>query len=161
MSEFLSTRAKRRKMADFIGDVASGVFGQNVALIECDLYDDEHVFEKQNFETARGECQNLTIRVCPRGVTVYVKFAAPQFAPPGANPHSGKWNHYVWPRGESSVSEYRQTVDFELRAILQQVEPNGATRQNLPDLSGFWAQQRAEFAAQCAAKRAQGQGAAA
>jgi len=149
MSKFLSTKAKRKAMADFVSQTVRDVWEQEFALKPCDLHPDEWSIRLEDVETDRGQVSHICVDVSPRGVSVHIKFSEAHLSPAGYahSSNSRKWNHYIWPHGETDVREYRQHVESELWRIMEEVRPNGLTRQNLPDLSGYWEIQRAEFAA--------------
>jgi len=149
MPDELSTIAKRKKIAALVSELATDTLGIPVTLTPDELTPGEFSWRLENFETKRGKVSWLHLDVCRRGINVHSKFAAPQFAPIGANEFSGKWNHYIWPDGETPFADI---VQMELPLRLAQLVPTGATRQDRPDMMEYWAAQRAEFATQCAAR---------
>lgn len=140
-------------MAAFVSAVASDVLGVPVSLERSEIFPDEMRFRMDSFETARGKVRWLSLEVCPRGINIHSTFDAPQFAPVGANPHSGKWNHYLWPDVGESLDTYKESLAVTLRYILAKLAPlPGVVRHDRPDMSDYWAFERAKFAAECKAR---------
>jgi len=149
----LSTKAKRKAMAARVGRVASETLGIPVKLTPDYLDPGEYSFRAENLETTCGPLHWLTIDVCRRGVNVHTKFGFPEYAPPGANRHSGKWNHYIWLEDGESPNEYAEVVECELAGILQWIVLRDVCRADRPGLADYRAHEREKFAAECAARK--------
>lgn len=139
MQKHYTTKAKREALAKSVSEVLALFMGEGEALTPCKLYPDEWEYRREGFETARGRVSHLSVRTCPYGLSVHIKFSAPQFAPPGAGV-SGKWNHYTW-------TSDMEAIQGEIARILYDVRPNGQVRYDRPNMSGYWIAQREAFAA--------------
>lgn len=148
-TKLLSTDAKRKAMAKFVSTIATEVMNCPVELVRCkwEFSRDEYKFRVEDLETDKGKVHHVTIDVCPRGVNIHTKFAIPSAAPMAANPHSGKWNHYIWPDHEDTAESYREFLHVELRRLLRHVRFNGLVRQECPSGAEYWGAMQAEFLA--------------
>jgi len=136
MKKHFTNKAKRKALAKVTSATLAEFMGVGEALTTCDLYPLEWKYRREDFETSRGRVSHLHVRVCPYGLSVHIKFGAPQFAPSGASA-SGKWNHYVWTSDVEAIQD-------DLIQILYEVRPNGRVRSDRPDMRDYWIAQRAE-----------------
>jgi len=119
---YLSTIAKRKALAALVSQAASAALGVPVMLTRSEYDPDEFSWRLEDAESERGAVHHISIDVCPRGVNVHVKFADPSVAPVGANPHSGKWNHYLWPDADDTAESYGAWVTEEVGRLMRKIQ---------------------------------------
>lgn len=136
------TIAKRKALAARVSAIASEALSVPVALTRRDPpFENELGWRLENFETERGPVAYLALDVCRRGVEIHSRFKFPQFAPLGANPYSGKWNHYIW-------TDDLDDIELEIRFRLSKLVPLAATRADRPSMLDYWAWARTHEAPQ-------------
>lgn len=149
--KFLSTIAKRKKMAALVARVASDCLNHPIELKPSDLHPGEFDVRIEGLETDLGPLRHLCFSVCPRGVDMHSQFAFRQFAPSGSG-LSGKYNHYIWPDVEDDQDTYAAWVTEDLQRILSAFKIVNAVRADRPSMADYWLYERKALAVECEAR---------
>ena len=135
----LSTDAKRKAIAKAVSAIATDALGIPVKLERGgEWFPDDYKFSAESLETERGPLWYLRIDVDSLGIDIHTRFEFPEFAPAGANPFSGKWNHYIWAGENDATADYMRVAERELRIIFAQLQLRpGVTRADRPSKGEF------------------------
>lgn len=121
MQRLTFRKPERKKLADAVADAVTRVVGTAPTDREHYHSDEIHSGLPKGLETRNGPIEWAWFEVCPRGLSVHIKFSDPERAArncAGINPYSGKWNHYLWPDSANI-----EGVVAALLPILRQLRP--------------------------------------